>query len=348
MREIIKQRQCENISVVEPRLLLVIDGWNQLVTAFENYPEELLAIMSLNPAQYGVHFVVIANTELIGYRLSPYFDTKVFMKYDKSIISIEDFSFEGSILPRRGRALFFDAVTPYAIEIQTFDEIEKISMRVDHSSDDKKILHIPTFKMAFGQRGVWARTLYQETDGRSVLLGMRKKTLEWVELSFDYHGVAMSYVDVLSKNLFIQYIMNSFKKYHVILMEEESNQHYFIGDIITNNDPKYLSEWAEQLEDNSIIIIDYPGLIGNDCSDYSNLKMYPWQEMLRDKMAARQIMIIWIEHVSRARNNSFFSDAISSYQNELQWAVEVNVIHISVIVLILVTSTWIVQMLLYH
>ncbi len=317
MREIIKQRQCENISVVEPRLLLVIDGWNQLVTAFENYPEELLAIMSLNPAQYGVHFVVIANTELIGYRLSPYFDTKVFMKYDKSIISIEDFSFEGSILPRRGRALFFDAVTPYAIEIQTFDEIEKISMRVDHSSDDKKILHIPTFKMAFGQRGVWARTLYQETDGRSVLLGMRKKTLEWVELSFDYHGVAMSYVDVLSKNLFIQYIMNSFKKYHVILMEEESNQHYFIGDIITNNDPKYLSEWAEQLEDNSIIIIDYPGLIGNDCSDYSNLKMYPWQEMLRDKMAARQIMIIWIEHVSRARNNSFFSDAISSYQKRI-------------------------------
>ena len=39
--------------------------------------------------------------------------------------------------------------------------------------------------------------------------------------------------------------------------------------------------------------------------------------MLRDKMAARQIMIIWIEHVSRARNNSFFSDAISSYQKRI-------------------------------
>jgi len=319
LREIIKQRQYENISVVEPRLVLVIDGWNQLVTAFENYPEELLAIMSLNPAQYGVHFVVIANTELIGYRLSPYFDTKVFMKYDKSIISIEDFSFEGSILPRKGRALFFDTVTPYAIEIQTFDEIEKISTRVAHSLDDKKILHIPTFKMAFGQRGVWARTLYQKTDGRSVLLGMCRKTLEWVELSFDYHGVAMSYVDVLPKNSFIRYIMNSFKKYHVVLMEEESKQHYFNGDIITNNNPEYLSEWAEQLEDNSIIIIDYPGLTGNDCSDsnYSNLKMYPWQETLRDKMAAKQIMIIWIEHVSRARNNSFFSDAISSYQKRI-------------------------------
>lgn len=317
MREIIKQRQSENISVVEPRLVLVIDGWSQLVTAFENYPEELLAIMSLNPAQYGVHFVVIANTELIGYRLSPYFDTKVFMKYDKSIMSIEDFSFEGSILPRKGRALFFDTVISYAIEIQTFDAIEKMSMRVDHSSDDKRILHIPTFEMAFAQRGTWARILYQKTDGKSVLLGMCKKTLEWVELSFDYHGVTMSYVDVLPKNAFIRYLMRSFKMYHVVLMEEESKQHYFDGDIITKNDPEYLSEWAEQLEDNSILIIDYPGLVGNDCSDYANLKMYQWQEILRDKMAAGQIMIIWIEHVSRARNNSFFSDAICSYQKRI-------------------------------
>lgn len=317
IRKIIKKRQSENVSVVKPRLVLVIDGWNQLVTTFENYPEELLMIMSLNPAQYGIHFVVIANTELIGCRLSPYFDTKVFMKYDKSIMSIDDFSFEGSILPRKGRALFFDTVTPYAIEIQTFDGIKKMSMHVDHSSDDKKILHIPTFKIAFGQKGFYARTLYQETDGKSVLLGMCKKTLEWVSLSFDYHGVAISYVDVLPKNAFIRYIMSSFKKYHVVLMEEESTQHYFDGNIITNNDPKYLSEWAEQLDDNYIIIIDYPGLVGNDCSDYSNLKMYPWQETLRDKMAARHIMIIWIEHVSRARNNSFFSDAISSYQKRI-------------------------------
>ena len=102
-----------------------------------------------------------------------------------------------------------------------------------------------------------------------------------------------------------------------MLIEEESRRHYFNGNIITNNNPEFLKEWAEQVEDNSVIIVDYPGLAGNDCSDYMNLKMYPWQETLRDKMAAGKMMIIWIEHVSRARNNSFFSDAICSYQKRI-------------------------------
>lgn len=66
IREIIKQRQIDNNSLNEPRLVFVIDGWNQLISAFEFYPEELLSIMSLNPAQYGVHFVLVANTELVG------------------------------------------------------------------------------------------------------------------------------------------------------------------------------------------------------------------------------------------------------------------------------------------
>lgn len=318
VREIIKQRQMDNAFHNEPRLVFAIDGWNQLISAFEFYPEELLSIMSLNPAQYGVHFVLIANTELIGYRLSPYFDTKVFMKYDKSIISIEDFSYEGSVLPRKGRALFFDTVLPYPVEIQTFDEIRQFeSRRIGHSVESDRLLRIPTFEMAFSQRGIWARKLYQETNGNSVLLGMCKKTLEWAELSFDYHGIAMSYVDLLPKDAFIRYVMSSFQKHNVVLIEEESRRHYFNGNIITNNNPEFLKEWAEQVEDNSVIIVDYPGLAGNDCSDYMNLKMYPWQETLRDKMAAGKMMIIWIEHVSRARNNSFFSDAICSYQKRI-------------------------------
>ena len=45
--------------------------------------------------------------------------------------------------------------------------------------------------------------------------------------------------------------------------------------------------------------------------------MYDWQEKLRDKMASGRIMIIWIEHVSRAKNNSLFSDSISSYQKRI-------------------------------
>lgn len=103
----------------------------------------------------------------------------------------------------------------------------------------------------------------------------------------------------------------------VVLLEEESRRHYFSGDIVTSNDHEYLKEWAEQLKENTVVIIDYPGLAGNDCGDYTNLKMYPWQEVLRDKMAAGKMLIIWIEHVSRARNNSFFSDAISSYQKRI-------------------------------
>lgn len=149
------------------------------------------------------------------------------------------------------------------------------------------------------------------------MLGMCKKTLEWAELSFDYHGVAMSYVDILPKDAFVRYIISSFTKYKVVLLEEESRRHYFSGDIVTSNDHEYLKEWAEQLKENTVVIIDYPGLAGNDCGDYTNLKMYPWQEVLRDKMAAGKMLIIWIEHVSRARNNSFFSDAISSYQKRI-------------------------------
>ena len=319
IREIIKQRQDENISVAVPRrLVVVIDGWNQLTSTFDNYPEELLSIMSLNPAQYGIHFILITSVDQIGYKLSPYFDTRVLMKYDKSIMSIEDFSFEGAILPRKGRALYFDTVIPYAIEIQTFEVVELTSPVVDHSANEKNKLRIPTFNMAFAQKGIWARRLYEETNGQSVLLGMCKKSLEWIELSFDYHGVAMSYVDVLPKNALIQYIMESFKRrYHVVLLEEESKRHYFDGEIVTSNDSEYLATWAEELEDDSIVIIDFPGLAGNDCSDYSNLKMYPWQETLRDKMAAGHILVVWIEHVSRAKNNSFFSDAISSYQKRI-------------------------------
>lgn len=318
IREIIKQRQIEGACNSEPKLLFVIDGWNQLISAFDFYPEELLAIMALNPAQYGVHFILVTNTELVGYRLSPYFDTKVLMKYDKAIMSIEDFSYEGDILPRKGRALMFDTVLPYPVEIQTFDEVYwRQDRQIADATERNKLLRIPTFDMAFLQRGVWARQLYQETNGKSVLLGMCKKTLEWAELSFDYHGVAMSYVDILPKDAFIKYVMSSFQKFNVVLLEEESRRHYFDGEIITNNDPDYLKTWADQVADDSVIIIDYPGLIGNDCSDYTNLKMYPWQEVLRDKMSVGSIMIIWIEHVSRARNNSFFSDAISSYQKRI-------------------------------
>lgn len=316
-RDVIKYRQSENLPENQPKLVIVVDGWNQLIATFENYPEELLSTMSLNPAQYGIHFVLISNTELIGYRLSPYFDTKVFMKYDKSIMSVEDFSFEGLILPKQGRALYFDTVLPQAVEIQTFDEVQKSTNYVDHSSENQHLLHIPTFEMVFAQRGTWARKLFQETNGRSILLGMSKKTLQWVELSFDYHGVAVSYVDLLPKDAFIRYIMNSFSQYHVVLMEEESRRHNFDGEMITSDDPDFLADWANNLQSNSIVIMDYPGIAGNDCSDYSNLKMYPWQETLRDKMAAGQIMIMWIEHVSRARNNSFFSDAISSYQKRV-------------------------------
>ena len=128
----------------EPRLVFAIDGWNQLISAFEFYPEELLSIMSLNPAQYGVHFILIANTESIGYRLSPYFDTKVFMKYDKSIMGIENFSYEGSVLPRKGRALFFDTALPYPVEIQTFNEIQQLeSRRIGHSMELDRLFHIP-------------------------------------------------------------------------------------------------------------------------------------------------------------------------------------------------------------
>ena len=317
MREVIKQRQDEKTSTKAPRLILVIDGWNQLSAAFENYPQELLSIMSLNPAQYGIHFIITTSNDQIGYQLSPYFDTKVLMKYDKSIMSFQDFSFEGSILPRKGRALFFDTVTPYAVEIQTFDEVIAFSAIVAHGTCDEGKLRIPTFNMAFKQRGGWARKLYEETQGKSVLLGLCKSTLEWIELSFDYHGLAMSYVDVLPKNAFIKYIMDSFKAYHVVLIEEDSKRHYFDGEIITNNDPEYLLRWAEGLEDNVVVIMDFPGLAGNDCTDYSNLKMYDWQEKLRDKMASGRIMIIWIEHVSRAKNNSLFSDSISSYQKRI-------------------------------
>ena len=318
IREIIKQRQIDNNSLNEPRLVFVIDGWNQLISAFEFYPEELLSIMSLNPVQYGVHFVLVANTELVGYRLSPYFDTKIFMKYDKSVMSIEDFSYEGSVLPRKGRALMLDTVLPYPVEIQTFEEVQKPGNKpIARDMDTDRLLHIPTFDMAFSQRGTWARKLYQETNGDSILLGMCKKTLEWAELSFGYHGVAMSYVDILPKDAFVRYIISSFTKYKVVLLEEESRRHYFSGDIVTSNDHEYLKEWAEQLKENTVVIIDYPGLAGNDCDDYTNLKMYPWQEVLRDKMAAGKMLIIWIEHVSRARNNSFFSDAISSYQKRI-------------------------------
>lgn len=318
VREIIKKRQRESSLRNEPKLVFVIDGWNQLISAFEFYPEELLSIMSLNPAQYGVHFVLVANTELIGYRLSPYFDTKLFMKYDKSIMSIEDFSYEGSVLPRKGRGLLFDTTLPYPIEIQTFEEVRQplFSMDTD-DTEPNRILHIPTFEMAFSQKGIWARNLYQETGGSSILLGMCKKTLKWATLSFDYHGIAMSYVDILPKDAFIRYVMNAFQKYNVTVIEEESRRQCFEGNIITNNDPDFLKQWAKQLQDDTVVIIDYPGLVGNDCSDYSNLKMYPWQEVLRDKMAVGKILIIWIEHVSRARNNSFFSDAISSYQKRI-------------------------------
>lgn len=315
IREIIKHRQGEASLNNEPKLLFVIDGWNQLISAFDYYPEELLSIMSLNPAQYGIHFILVANLELVGYRLSPYFDTKLFMKYDKSIMSIEDFSYEGLILPRKGRALFWDTALPYPVEIQTFEEVRQL--QYNHRVEKSNILHIPTFKVAFSQSGIWARKLYQETGGSSILLGLCKKTLEWVELSFDYHGIAMSYVDILPKDAFIRYVMNTFQKYDVILLEEESRCHYFEGNVVTNNDPVFLERWVNELQDNTVVIIDYPGLVGNDCSDYSNLKMYSWQETLRDKMVIGKVMIIWIEHVSRARNNSFFSDAINSYQKRI-------------------------------
>lgn len=121
----------------------------------------------------------------------------------------------------------------------------------------------------------------------------------------------------MPKDAFVRYIISSFTKYKVVLLEEESRRHYFSGDIVTSNDHEYLKEWAEQLKENTVVIIDYPGLAGNDCGDYTNLKMHPWQEVLRDKMAAGKMLIIWIEHVSRARNNSFFSDAISSYQKRI-------------------------------
>ena len=317
MREIIRQRQDEKSNVNNPRLILVIDGWNQLAVAFGTYSEELLSTMSLNPAHYGVHFVLVANIDSIGYQLSPYFDTRVLMKYDKSTMSVEDFSFEGDILPRKGRALYFDTVLPYAVEIQTFESVELMVRSNASATNEEFKIHIPTFNMAFAQSGRWTRKLFEQTQGQSILLGMCKKSLEWVELSFDYHGVAMSYVDVLPKNAFIQYIIDSFKRYNIVLIEEESSKHYFDGNVITNANPENLAVWAEELEDDSIVIIDFPGLAGNDCSDYSNLKMYPWQETLRDKMAMGRILIIWIEHVSRARNNSFFSDAISSYQKRI-------------------------------
>ena len=317
IRDIIKDRQSEYTETVTPRLVLVVDGWNQLSEAYEYYREELLSIMSLNPAQYGVHFIIITGVDQIGFKLNPYFDTKLLMKYDKSNMSIDDISFEGSVLQREGRALFYDTITPYAIEIQTYDEVESIKSSINHSSVVQEKLKIPTFKMAYAQRGSYARELYFSTNGNSILLGMCKKTLEWIELSFEYRGIAVSYVDVFPKNAFIRYVMDSFQNHEVVLLEEESHRHYFKGNIITSNDPDSLMDWAETITDNTIIIIDYPGLAGNDCSDYSNIKMYPWQESLRNMMVNGKILIIWIEHVSRARNNSFFSDAISSFQKRI-------------------------------
>lgn len=317
VRDEIRKRQDENAATKAPKLIFVIDGWNQLAAAVEFYPDELLSIMALNPAQFGVHFIIISNVEQVGYKLNPYFDTRILMKYDKSVMSNEDFSFEGSVLPRKGRGVFFDSVSPYAIEVQIFDEVDKLPQLIDHSTDESKQVHIPTISTVFCQRGFWARKILDDTDGTDILLGLCKQTLEWTTLSFNYRGVAVSYVDILPKNSFIKYLLQSFGKYNIILLEEAGNSHLFPGKIITSDIPDELNEWAITVEDNTIIIIDHPGLIDNDRTDYSNLKMFAWQSCLRDKMAEGKIMIVWIEHVSRARNNSHFSDAICSYQKRI-------------------------------
>lgn len=318
LSEIISSRQADSTPSNETRIVLVIDGWNQLTSTFENFSGDLLSMMSMNPAQSNVHFIITTGPEQIGYKLSPYFDSKILMKYDPSIMSSEDFAFEGKVLMKKGRGLYFDTVLAGAVELQTFDEIDiTINNHSTKSSYNGKLFKIPTFEMVFANRGYVARQLYEETNGTSILLGLSNKTLEWIELSFSYHGVLVSYVDELPKNAFIQYIIDNFVRYNVQLIVEESKARFFNASMIHSNDPDYLLDWAQKLQRQSIIILDYPGISGNDCSDYSNLKKYPWQDILLEKVASNDIMILCFEHTSRAKNNSMFCDALAGYQKRI-------------------------------
>ena len=90
-----------------------------------------------------------------------------------------------------------------------------------------------------------------------------------------------------------------------------------ITDCVTTTDESELLDWAESVNQKTVIIIDRPGAIDNDMRDYRNLKLFPWQSVLRDKMAAGLLLIVWIEHTSRAQNNSIFSDSIQAYNKRL-------------------------------
>lgn len=317
LSEIISERQSDMGMRNLPRLVLVIDGWNQLTSTFETFSSDLLSMMSLNPSQSNVHFVITTGPEQIGYRLSPYFDSKLLMKYDPSIMSSDDFAYEGEVLMKKGRGLYFDTVLSGAVEIQTFDDIDASLMTNVKMRDNDTLIKIPTFEMCFVNRGFFARQLFEETNGSSIILGLANKTLEWIELSFNYHGVMVSYVDELPKNQFIQYIIDNFAQYNVQLIVEESKSRFFSANMVHNTDPEYLLEWAQGIPSKSVIILDYPGISGNDCTDWSNLKAYSWQSVLLDKIASNDIMVMCFEHTSRAKNNSIFSDALSGYQKRI-------------------------------
>ena len=107
--------------------------------------------------------------------------------------------------------------------------------------------------------------------------------------------------------------------YNVQLIVEESKSRFFSANMIYNTDPEYLLEWAQGVPSKSIIIMDYPGISGNDHDDmdWSKMKAYPWQSVLLDKIASNDIMVMCFEHTSRAKNNSIFSDALSGYQKRI-------------------------------
>lgn len=301
-----------HIAEVCPHIVIVIDGYSQLMELSESFDEELSYIMTQNPSQYGIHFWISTGQSYLRGKLVSYLDTKVIMKYSKESMQAFDFSYEGIAIEERGYGLFSDITCEKPVEFKAVDEV---SERKELKGLKGYRFKIPVLEETFRYLSLEQSRLKEESQGRSIIIGLDRQSLLWRRINYEDKGIIISYCeDINVKTRFIQFIIQQFNSYKIKVLTEEYNKkyyHYDNTDCNSSSDTESLFTWLSAMEDHSIVIIDHSGII-NDEFIGNGYKMNKWQQLLFDKAQEGSCLIIYCDQ----RISSYvFSDAVKGFRN---------------------------------